>query len=251
MLTEQPARIDAPPSRGTAPCLVVMQPSFLPWAGYFNLMARANDFVFLDDVQLEKQSWQTRNRWLIGGQVHWITVPVRHSHLAQTIVETEVVDASHWRDKLARGFAQHYGRHRHVADAHDIIETLRNHPARHLGDLHEAVIRHIAMRLGLAPRLHRASQLPNAGPRSQRLVGLCHTFGAGSYLSPRGSADYLAEDRFEAQSPATLQFQHYDPQPYPQKGAATFVSHLSIVDVVANLGWDGARHYVDQGSCPT
>ena len=121
MHTDQPARIDTPAGRGTGPCLVVMQPSFLPWAGYFNLMARADDFVFLDDVQLEKQSWQTRNRWLIGGQVHWITVPVRHSHLAQTIAETEVVDTSHWRAKLARGFAQHYGRHRHAADAHAML----------------------------------------------------------------------------------------------------------------------------------
>jgi WbqC-like protein family len=251
MATERLTCTAVPPGRACAPCLVVMQPTFLPWAGYFNLMARADHFVFLDDVQLEKQSWQTRNRWLIGGQVHWITVPVRHTHLAQTIAETQVVDASHWRDKLTRGFAQHYGRHRHFADAREIIEALRSHPAQHLGALHEAVIRHIAARLGLAPQLHRASDLPNAGPRSQRLVGLCRALGAARYLSPQGSADYLAEDHFAEQSPATLQYQDYHPQPYPQTGAASFVSHLSIVDVVANLGWAGARHYVDQGSSTT
>jgi hypothetical protein len=227
---------------------VVMQPTFLPWAGYFNLMAQADDFVFLDDVQLEKQSWQTRNRWLVGGQVHWITVPVRHTHLAQTIAATEVIDTGRWRDKLARGFAQHYGRHRHFADARDIVETLRNHPAQQLGALHEAVIRQIAERLGLAPRLHRASDLPNSGPRSQRLLGLCRALGAASYLSPRGSADYLAEDGFAEQSPAALRFQDYQPPSYPQSGAASFVPHLSIIDVVANLGWAGARQHVDPGN---
>jgi hypothetical protein len=227
-----------------------MQPTFLPWAGYFNLMAQADDFVFLDDVQLEKQSWQTRNRWLTGGQVHWITVPVRHTHLAQTIKATEVLDASHWRDKLLRGFNQHYGRHRHAADARDIIETLCSQSAQHLGDLHEAVIRMMATRLGLSPRLHRASALPATGQRSQRLVELCQALGAGSYLSPQGSADYLAEDGFATRSPASLRFQDYHPQPYHQTGVASFVSHLSIVDVVANLGWSGARHYVIEGTCP-
>ena len=248
MFAELLARTDGLANQRTAPCLVVMQPTFLPWAGYFNLMAQADDFVFLDDVQLEKQSWQTRNRWLAGGQVHWITVPVRHTHLAQTIAATEVVDTSRWRDKLSRGFAQHYGRHRHFADARDIVETLHTHPEQRLGALHEAVIRQIAARLGLAPRLHRASDLPNGGPRSQRLVGLCRELGAGRYLSPRGSADYLAEDRFAEQSPAALSFQDYRPPPYPQTGAASFVPNLSIIDVVANLGWAGARGYVDPGN---
>lgn len=232
------------------PCLVVMQPTFFPWAGYFNLMAQADDFVFLDDVQLEKQSWQTRNRLALNGQAHWISVPVRHTHLAQTIAETEVLEASNWRAKLARGFAMSHARHPHGAEAREIIDALLAEPATHLAALNESIIRFCATRLGLAPRLHRASELGREGLRSDRLIALCRTLGAAEYLSPRGSADYLAEDRFAERAPATLRFQDFQAQPYPQKGASEHIACLSIVDVVANLGWSGARHYIHHGTAP-
>lgn len=230
--------------------LVVMQPTFLPWAGYFNLMAQADDFVFLDDVQLEKQSWQTRNRLLMNGQVQWVGVPVRHEQLAQTIAETQVVDTARWREKLARGFAQNYGKHPHYAQAREVTDLLAGHPATGLAELNEAVIRLVAERLGLSPRVHRASELNVEGVRSGRLIALCERLGAAEYLSPAGSADYLAEDRFAEHAPARLRFQDYTPCPYAQKGAREFVSHLSILDVAACLGWKGARTYVKSGAPP-
>jgi hypothetical protein len=228
-------------------CVVVMQPTFLPWAGYFNLMAQADDFVFLDDVQLEKQSWQTRNRLIFGSQAHWIVVPVRHTHLAQTIADTEVLDSSRWRAKLATGFTQNYGRHPYFADANEIVDVLLEHPATRLAELNEAVIRFIAGCLGVAPRLHRASSLDAPGVRSGRLVALCKMLGAQDYLSPVGSAEYLEEDHFTDHLQGVLRFQEYTPCAYPQRGMTQFVSHLSIVDVVANLGWKSARYYVQEG----
>lgn len=257
LLPDTPAVAALPPPlaarTGTArprPCLVVMQPTFFPWAGYFNLMAQADDFVFLDDVQLEKQSWQTRNRLALNGQPHWITVPVRHTHLAQTIAETEVMDKTPWRAKLARSFGMNYARHPHGADAREIVDFLLAEPASRLAALNEAVIRYVAQRLGLTARLHRASALGGEGLRSDRLIALCRLLAAGEYLSPRGSADYLAEDRFAERAPAALRFQEFQPQPYPQKGAAEPIACLSIVDVVANLGWHGARRYVEEGVAP-
>lgn len=229
-------------------CLVVMQPTFLPWAGYFNLMAQADDFVFLDDVQLERQSWQTRNRLLVSGQPRWIVVPVRNTHLGQTIAETEVLHSSHWREKLARGFDLDYGRRPHRAAARDVIDALLACKADRLGEMNETVIRFIARRLELPCRLHSASSLDVPGVRSQRLIALCRHFGAQVYLSPRGSQQYLEEDRFEEHSPAQLRYQEYAPQAYEQGTSPIFHSHLSILDVIANLGWSGTHHYVRTGS---
>lgn len=225
-----------------------MQPTFLPWAGYFNLMAQADDFVVLDDVQLEKQSWQTRNRWINGGQVQWIIAPVINTHLAQTIAQTEVVAGKHWRDKLTKGFAMNYGRHPHYHAAKEVLDLLVAAPESRLASLNEALIRFIAGRLGLVTRLHRSSDLGVQGIRSERLVALCQYFSAAEYLSPVGSAEYLAEDGFAGRSPARLRFQEFAPQPYPQRGSATFHSHLSVLDVIANLGWTKTRTYVETGS---
>lgn len=171
------AQTAAPAAPAGAPrrTLVVMQPTFLPWAGYFNLMAQADDFVFLDDVQLEKQSWQTRNRLAFGGQALWLPVPVRHTHLAQTIAETEVLHASRWRDKLARGFAQNYARHPHLADAREVLDTLLAQPAEaRLAALNEAVIELLLFQLRprvghmlLALRGEADGPLPGMLPRRE------------------------------------------------------------------------------------
>jgi WbqC-like protein family len=229
-------------------CLVVMQPTFLPWAGYFNLMAQAEDFIFLDDVQLEKQSWQTRNRLLMNGpQPIWINIPVIHERLTQKIVETRILNTVHWREKTERGFIQKYSKHPHFLDASEVIKLLTSHSGTQLSTLNEAVIRFIALRLGLTPRIHQASELGITGVRTKRLVSFCEHFNAKEYLSPKGSAAYLAEDGFETSTSTQLRFQDYQPSPYTQKGTKEFISHLSILDVLANLGWKKTRDYVING----
>ena len=225
----------------------IMQPTFLPWAGYFNLMAQADDFVFLDDVQLEKQSWQTRNRLLMNGCAQWISLPLRHSKLSKSIQETEVCDMGRWSKKLAKGFKLNYGKHPHYDAACDIINLLIFESEVKLATLNEKVIRFVAEKLEITTRLHRAGELGVKGARSTRLISLCEHFKAKEYLSPVGAADYLSEDGFTLKTSTTLRFQEYHPQAYPQKGSQDFFSHLSIVDVIANLGWDRTREYIFKG----
>lgn len=227
--------------------LVAMQPALLPWAGYFNLIAQADDFVFLDDVQLEKQSWQTRNRLLVGNRVNWIVLPVRHYSSTQTIAATTLMDHRRWADKLARGFKLNYGRHLHYVDALEIIEEAQKPEVNNLAEFNEAIIRFISSRLEFTPRMCKASSLQLAGARSDRLIDLCNKLEATEYLSPRGALTYLSDDQFVEKSPAVLRVQEYIPGPYPQQGSIEFVSHLSILDVVANLGWKSTRNYVLNG----
>lgn len=234
--------------RENSSCLVVMQPTVLPWAGYFNLIAQADDFVFLDDVQLERQSWQTRNRIIVSGSAHWISVPVRHVGLGQSIHRTMIDDSRPWARKLERSVEMNYRRHPYFPDAAEIVEWLTRGDGDSLAVRNEYLIKAVAARLGLAARFHRASESEVSGDRSDRLINLCRRFGAAEYLSPAGSAGYLEADRFAERSPAALRLQEFSPQPYPQAGLMKFISHLSIIDVVANLGWDGARRYVIHGA---
>ena len=229
-------------------CLVVMQPTFMPWAGYFNLMSQAEDFVFLDDVQLEKQSWQTRNRIIINGRPSWISLQIRHKNLAQSILESEVVNFDHWCKKLTRSFAYAYSKHPYFHDTLEILDLLGKSSACNLAALNEIIICFVASRLGLTTKIHLASKLRIDGVRSDRLVAFCDYFGAKEYLSPLGSANYLAEDGFSVKTSARLRFQNYQPSPYPQRGVQCYISQLSILDVLANLGWEKTARYVLKGA---
>jgi len=223
---------------------VVMQPTFFPWAGYFNLASRADVFVFLDDVQLEKQSWQTRNRILLEGRPAWISVPVLHHSLQQAIRETEVCDQYLWRPKLLKQLTQGYARHPHRDAMLEVAKLLPQLAAPRLADINIALILACCERLGLAPRFARSGELGISGERGERLIRICEHFGCDEYLSPMGAADYLAQDRFTERTAIRLTLQQYEPPAYAQPKTAEFVSHLSIIDVVANLGWENASLYV-------
>lgn len=224
---------------------VVMQPTFFPWAGYFNLMSQADCFVFFDDVQLEKQSWQTRNRILVQGQVTWISVPVFHRKLDQAINQTEVFDQSRWRDKLPRQLLQAYARHQYRVDMASLASKLPEIASTNLAEINITLILECCKKLDVTPKtVLRSSELDIPGKRTDRLINICQELGCDEYLSPLGAADYLAQDRFCERSSIKLTLQDYSPLPYFQKQAQVFVSHLSIIDVVASLGWAKAAEYV-------
>lgn len=227
-----------------ATTLVVMQPTVLPWAGYFNLMQRASDFVFYDDVQLEKQSWQTRNRLLLEGRANWITLPVVHAGLNQLISETQIAPRNIWVERVKKSFVRNYKNHPFYKDALGVVELLFDNPNEKLAVFNESIIEFIAQKLNIKTRTHRSSKLNVEGKRSDRLIGLCSHFNAEVYLSPVGAREYLELDGFIKRTSSELVFQNFLPKPYPQINSKEFVPHLSILDVIANLGWEQTRSYV-------
>ena len=223
---------------------VIMQPTYMPWAGYLNLIAQADVFVFLDDVQFEKQSWQNRNRVLVNGAAHWVTVPVLRQHLSDKIHMIAVDDAQPWRRKHVDLLRSSYARHPFCADMLGLACGILDPANTRLCDLNIAVICAIASALGLERRFVRSSALGIEGQRSRRLVEICRHFDCDQYLSPHGAREYLAQDGAFETSAVQLVFQEFDVRKYEQKGAPAFVAHLSILDVIASLGLEGARHYV-------
>ena len=224
----------------------IMQPTFLPWAGYFQLIAEADLFVFLDDVQFEKQSWQCRNRVLVAGQPHWVSVPV-HARLGQPICEIRTDESRHWRKKLLRTLEQAYARHPFRDDALGLVAEVLAEGETSLAEMNMILIERAAEQLLPCPIFVRTSTLDLVGDRSERLVRICEHFGCDEYCSPAGAAEYLAADQAFEASFVSLRLQAFDPGPYLQQGTTEFVSHLSIFDVVANLGWQHAAEYVRTG----
>ncbi len=93
-----------------------MQPTYLPWVGYFDLMDAVEMFVFLDDVPFSKQSWQQRNRIKGRAGLLWMTVPVLHKgRSGQSINATEIRYPEFWRKhvraiEMSYAAAPHLGR---------------------------------------------------------------------------------------------------------------------------------------------
>ncbi len=224
-----------------------MQPTYLPWAGYLGLIEQVDVFVYLDDAQYERGSWQNRNRVLVGGRPRWLTVPVRREHLGQPITAVHTDESQPWRRKHLSLLRQAYARHPHREAMLELVAGLDGPGPIPLAELNIGLIEACCARLGLSTRRLRASRLGIGGVRSERLIALCQALGATEYVSPPGARDYLEADGFERRAPARLRYHAFEQPPYPQSGGGEFISHLSIVDVLASLGWEGTRDYLHAG----
>ena len=174
----------------------IMQPTYLPWVGYLDLIDRVDVFVFLDNVQFARRSWQQRNQLRGPEGLEWITVPVMNSgRRAQRIDEVEIqVDAfpNQHLDLIARRYQKAAHFEALWPGLGTVIAAAGEH--RSLNRLNQEAIRCLCAAYGIERRIEIAASLAVGGQRSERLVGLCKAVGADIYLTPPGSVDYLRED---------------------------------------------------------
>jgi hypothetical protein len=217
----------------------IMQPTYLPYLGYFQLMAASDVFVFLDDVQFARRSWQSRNRILTANGELMLTVPVRKHDRDTAISDIEIDDSQGWRDKHLTAMRHAYGKRPGFAEGFAFVsEQLALHPGGKLADLTCGMAVAAAARMGLTPRFARASELGADGARSEHLLAICRAVEATQYVSPMGSADYMEEDGVFAAAAFPARFLAFQPASYPQ-GSDAFTPFMGFVDALMNVGWSG------------
>ncbi len=216
----------------------IMQPTYLPWIGYFDLMDQVDVFVFLDDVQFSKQSWQHRNRIKTPQGLIWQTVPLqRRGRFGQRIDEVEIDNPNFWRKHL-RAIEMNYAKAA-CFDAYfpSLAAAYRDGaPWTRLSALNIALIRWLMDALGVKRETRLASTMQSHGVRSAHVAELCRALGARAYLSPMGAAAYLMDDlRVFEDAGIEVRFQDYTHPQYEQL-YPPFASHVSALDVVLNQG---------------
>lgn len=229
--------------------VAIHQPNFLPWLGFFDKMRRADVFVLLDSVQLQKTagSWTNRVCMLVGGRPAWVTVPlVRPRHGTQRIDEALVSSDPRWREKLVRTIQSAYGRAPCFDAVGDLLFTLVRDPHQRLADYNATAIGALAGALGLVPgtRIVRASDLGSSGTATGLLVDIVRRVGGDAYLPGGGAAGYQDNAAFAAAGIALAEHDFEHPR-YPQRGVEEFVPGLSVVDALATCGFDGVRALLD------
>ena len=226
---------------------VIMQPTYLPWIGYFDLMDLADCFVLLDNVQFEKQSWQQRNRIKsTDGKWKWLSVPVSRN-LLQHIHAVRTNNSQPWRRKHWGTIEQYYKKSKFWHKYSSELQDIYSHEWEFLVDLNEALIVWLMKSMGIKTNLMRASTLPVKGQKVSLLIDICHHVGADVYLSPVGSAVYIEEDNRFGQAGIELRYQQFDPPVYSQL-YGKFIAYMSAIDLLFNEG-DRSLEIIRSSGC--
>lgn len=214
--------------------VAIMQPTFLPWVGYFALLDHVDRFILLDDVQFDKRSWQQRNRIKTAQGPQWLTVPVlTKGRRDQTISEVQLQPDAEFVETALRTIAHAYGKAPHYETVRAAIEPAFDAAEDGLCALNIALIEAMAALMEISPDLVRSSETPVHSTKAERLADLCRIHGAGRYVSPPGSRDYLETDATLQRAGIDLFYFQYEHPVWPQLHGC-FESYMSALDLVMN-----------------
>lgn len=227
--------------------VAIMQPTYLPWCGYFGLMHAVDVFVLLDSVQFARRSWQQRNQIKAVNGAQWLSVPVlSKGKRDQLISEVEIDKTDNFALAHRKTIEMSYAKTPFFKAYADQLLPLLDNPSPRLADLTISLILWLKSQLGITTQVLRSSELGGIGAKGELLASLCQELGASSYISPPGSKDYLDEtDAFEKIGVPVKYYEFKHPQ-YPQP-FGDFIPYMSTIDMLFNCG-DRSLSLIESGT---
>lgn len=213
-----------------------MQPTFLPWLGYFKMIQSVDKFVFLDNVCFECRSWQSRNKIKLNAKEHYLSLSLKKASQNTLIKDIELFDEPKWKSTLLKTFAYAYKKSENFTLLNELLsdELVAN---TMLSELNIRLIKHFCEFLSLRTSLFKASEL-NLSPTHKKetlLLEICKHFKADEYLSPQGSKVYLQSEQARALfANNQIQIKYFEYlHPIYRQLSGEFISHLAVVDYLA------------------
>lgn len=225
--------------------LAIMQPYFFPYVGYWQLIHAVDRFIIYDDVNYIRGGWVNRNRILINGEPTYITVPLHQASQNKRICDITLQSSPGWRDKLVKSVENTYRKAPFFTEVFPVVEQLIRHETDSLSDYLANQLQTLSAFMGIKAEFVMTSRCyENNGLSGQvRILDICKREGATAYINlPRGQALYYAETFLDAGM--DLRFIAMHPLTYRQR-AAGFVSCLSIIDALMEVGPVEIRHHLD------
>ena len=223
----------------------IMQPYFLPYIGYWQLMNAVDKYVIYDDVNYIKGGWINRNRMLTtAGNGAYFTLSLKDASSFKKINEIEILQVP---DKILKSIQQVYRKAPCFSSAYPTIEEIFLHPERNLGKFLVHANRMIANYLGITTELIVSSELEkdNALRADEKVLHICNLLGGDEYYNAIGGQALYSKEKFAARG-VKLSFVKTELVPYSQY-KFDFVPGLSILDVMMFNDCDRLREMM--GEC--
>ena len=221
--------------------VAALQPGYLPWLGFFDLMKRSDLFVIEDNLKYTKQDWRNRNRIRTAQGSSYVTVPVKRGATSRQINEVEIDNNQPWRNRNWNLLRQNYQNAPYWNSYEAFLRETFQRTWTRLIDIDLWFIEFLAREFGISTPTTLLSELPlKFGPdKTQSLVDLAQTIGADAFTEGSSGRKFIDTEQFEAAG-IRITFQDYVCRPYRQQ-FEPFVSHLSAIDLLLNEGPAGSE----------
>jgi len=221
--------------------VAILQSNYIPWKGYFDLIASVDDFVFYDDVQYTKNDWRNRNKIKTPLGSCWLTIPVGGDikrRICDVTFRSQRWRADHWKT-----LEQNYRKAAAFSEIAAWLKPLYLDSAEiSLSASNRAFVEAVCRYLNIGTRLSCSWDHPVVEGRTERLVAICGALGASRYVTGPAAAAYLDASGFARHGIAVEWFDYRGYPKYPQLWGE-FDHHVTVLDLLFNCG-RSARKYM-------
>lgn len=232
--------------------IAIMQPTFNPWLGYFDLIDYVDKFIFLDTVQLTKRSWQTRNKFLVNSNEIMFSIPIQKTSSRDDLLIKDAhicIENFDFRQKLYTLLEQGYKKASFYKESNQVLHNpiLFDTPFLSLYTMN--MIETISQQLGITTEFCRLSTsgFTSDAKKGNLILDICEFFNTQIYASPLGAHEYMeASKALFTEKNITVLHQHYHHPIYPQL-SEDFIPYLGIIDLLYNHGFNNALEIIRGG----
>lgn len=228
-----------PPPKSVA----IVQSSYIPWKGYFDLINSVDEFILYDDRQFTRRDWRSRNRIKTAQGVIWLSIPVRvKGRYTQRIDETRIADPT-WSQRHWRTLAHAYRSAPHFDQYESVLGTTYAECGEEelLSNVNRRFLETLCGLLGISTRVTSSSQYEATGRSTERIVRLCAAAGATTYLSGPSARAYLDTSFFD-RAGVSLRYMDYSGYPEYEQLYPPFEHAVSAIDLLVHTGADAPKY---------
>lgn len=222
--------------------VAIVQSNYIPWKGYFDMIAAVDEFILYDDMQYTRRDWRNRNQIKTPQGLMWLTVPVQvKGKYHQKIRDTEI-DGTEWAALHWKSLAQNYRRAPHYQEVASWLEPLYlGETYTHLSQLNRRFIEAVCQYVGIRTRISNSWDYTLIDGKTERLADLCAQAGGSEYISGPAAKDYVDEQVFTGRGIRLTWFDYAGYPEYPQLWGE-FCHGVSMLDLLFNCGQNARRH---------
>ncbi|MCW5299438.1 hypothetical protein DXT88_14775 [Herbaspirillum lusitanum] len=222
--------------------VAILQSNYIPWKGYFDMIAAVDEFILYDDMQYTRRDWRNRNQIKTPQGVQWLTVPVQAKGKYDQKIRDTIIDGSEWAGSHWKTLAQNYSRAAHFDEVAIWLKPLYLAESyTHISELNRRLIEAVCQYMGIKTIISSSCSYSLIDGKTERLADLCRQAGATEYISGPSAINYVEKNAFEDLNMKLTWFDYAGYPEYPQLWGE-FAHGVSILDLLFNCGKDARRY---------
>jgi WbqC-like protein family len=220
--------------------IAILQSNYIPWKGYFDLIAAVDEFIIYDEMQFTKNDWRNRNKIKTPKGLEWLSIPVG-ADISRRIRDVTLLENG-WQNKHLKTLETNYKRALHYNEVMQwLLPIYLNKEIKLLTEFNRLLIDAICQQLMIKTKITYSWDYYLSEGRTDRLVNFCEQTKSTIYISGPGARGYLDENLFKEKEIQVEWFDYSEYQPYTQLWG-DFEHGVSILDLLFNCGVDSINY---------